>query len=432
MKGWSSGWGNDFAESSVGFQYIAWKDFEPNNVTPGNGLTYNFTKVEEIIARNGSKGRHLTLRLYCDWDGGTGDDNCPAWLYSESKVRKLIGDNGRFVTDYNDPTFIKEAVQAIQALAAHYDSDPRIYMFQLGILGYWGEWHTSGSSFGGNSYNIADVTKTQILDAYKVNFKNKKIVGRYPWSEPLKSAGWIGFHNDYFVANNGHSDEFDRAVDAGKYWLQGPIGGEVPPRSDSEAMTERQALFNTAKGLNMIETGHYSSMQPGNYRRVSGQDYYDNYMKFHKRMGYNFQINDAQFFDTLSRTSELSVTVLGSNTGIAPFYYDWDIEFALLDQSGTPVTLKKSQQKITGIQPLAAYQFSASLPLTSVPANTYRLGIRLVQPGAASAKSDKWSLDARNTYILFANDMTVVDGKWNEQTKALEGGWSILGNVKVQ
>ncbi|MFK7996482.1 MAG: hypothetical protein AB8B87_20255, partial [Granulosicoccus sp.] len=33
LKGWNSGWdgGNDHPESSVGFQYIPWKDFEPSD-----------------------------------------------------------------------------------------------------------------------------------------------------------------------------------------------------------------------------------------------------------------------------------------------------------------------------------------------------------------------------------------------------------------
>ena len=26
------------------------------------------------------------------------------------------------------------------------DSDPRIYAFQIGLIGYWGEWHSYGYS----------------------------------------------------------------------------------------------------------------------------------------------------------------------------------------------------------------------------------------------------------------------------------------------
>ena len=54
-------------------------------------------------------------------------------------------------------------------------------------------------------------------------------MGRYPWREPLKSTGDIGFHNDYFGPVP-HSNEFDEAIFDGNKWIEGPIGGEYPPQ----------------------------------------------------------------------------------------------------------------------------------------------------------------------------------------------------------
>ena len=114
-------------------------------------------------------------------------------------------ENGKYITNFNNEKYLSEAKEVINALSIRYDSDPRIFAFQIGLIGYWGEWHSYG--YSGNFY-LTDETKNKILRFYKDNFQNKKLMGRYPWKEPLKSTGDIGFHNDYFGPVP-HSDEFD-------------------------------------------------------------------------------------------------------------------------------------------------------------------------------------------------------------------------------
>ena len=426
LKGWNSGWdgGNDHPESSVGFQYIPWKVFEPRD-----GY-FDRSAVENILDNEGSKNRHLILRLYCDWHGNDAESDCPSWMYSDAGVARLRGDNGRYITDFNDPQYIEQAKDAISALADEYDNDPRIYALQMGVIGYWGEWHSWGSSFNGNSYDITNDTQQAILNAYAASFTNAKIMGRYPWREPTQSAGGIGFHNDYFVANNGHSEEFDDAVATGSQWTQNPIGGEVPPRGNGEASSERAALFNGQLGENIIETGHYSTMKAGSYRVSEGQQGYEGYMRLHKMMGYNYQIDLARFTESVSSSESLSVELIGTNIGVAPMYFDWDVQFALLDNSNQPVASQETGDRLTIILPGSMFNFSTDLALDALSSGEYRLAVRIVQPGADDSKQQRWKLDARNTYILFSNDIPVVDGVWNNNR--LVGGWSVLGNVSVQ
>jgi hypothetical protein len=426
QKGWNSGWWDEgHSEASVGFQYIPWKNFEPSN-----GV-FDYTAIEDIISRSGSRGRHLVLRLFCDWYGDEFTSNaCPAWLYSEVGVDRLQGENGRYITDYNNPDFINEAVQAIEALAAVYDNDPRLYAVQMGILGYWGEWHTHGSSFDGSSFPLEYATTSAILNAYKSNFINKKIMGRYPWRNPAGSAGGIGFHNDYFVAEDGHSDEFDEAVAVGAKWRDGPIGGEVPPRSSDEKIRERSILYETSKGNSMIDTGHYSTMKPGSYIRKEGWSNYDGYMRLHKRMGYNYQIDHARFSETFTAAEDLLVELVGTNIGVAPIYYDWNVQIALLDSNDEPVVLTEVITDLTSIMPSNFFTFSAALAGDSMTSGVYKLAIRIIQPDADQAKDSVWKLDARNTYILFSNELPVIAGAWGSDN-ALIGGWSLLGEVTV-
>lgn len=426
LKGWNSGWdgGNDHPESSVGFQYIPWKEFEPRDGK------FDRNAVENIIDNEGSKNRHLILRLYCDWHGKDYESDCPAWMYTQAGVKRLKGDNGRYITDYNSPEYIAQAQDAIRALAAAYDDDPRIYAVQMGVIGYWGEWHTWGSDFGGDFYNITRNTEDAILTTYTTSFDNAKIMARYPWRDPTQSANGIGFHNDFFVANNGHSEEFDTAVTTGNQWTSNPIGGEVPPRGNGEANNEKNALFNGGAGRAIIEAGHYSTMKAGDYRVTAGDSNYESYMRLHKQMGYNYQIDLARFPQSLSRSNQLNAQVIGTNIGVAPMYFDWDVQFALLDANDNPVITENSSTNLTSILPGAMFTFSSDIALSTVASGDYRLAVRIIQPGADQAKGIDWKLDARNTYILFSNDLPVIEGRWNNNR--LIGGWSVLGDVAVQ
>jgi hypothetical protein len=424
-KGWNSGWWNQFEEASVGFQYIAWKDFEPIN------NQFDFAKIEEIINRPGSAGTHFVLRLYCDWAPSDANSDCPAWLYSQVGVKRLKGDGGTSITDYNDPNYLSEAVQAIQALANHYDGDPRVHAFQLGVLGYWGEWHTSGFKMNGVSYTISDTAKNTILNTYKTSFTKAKIQGRYPWLEPLTSTGGIGFHNDYFVPNNGHSDSFDTTLSAGGQWLNGPVGGEAPPRDNAVIPAETQALLATSKGDSMIATGHYSTMAPGAYRATAGSTYYDGYMKLHRMMGYNYQIESVNFADTLSRSATMSIQLMAKNIGVAPIYYDWQVQFALLNSQDDPVMLAPISFRLATVKPGESFTLATNLFPANVSPGNYRLAVRMIQPGADVAKTGPWKLDARNAYILFANDLPTLAGSWRTDN-ALKGEWSVLGGISLR
>ncbi len=426
LKGWNSGWDgdNDHPESSVGFQYIPWKVFEP--VDGG----FNRDAVEQIIDNAGSRNRHLILRLYCDWHGDKAESDCPSWMYSDAGVARLQGSNGRYITDFNDAQYIAQAEAAIQALASEYDNDPRIYAVQMGVIGYWGEWHTWGSDFNGNAYDLTDATKNAILNAYQSSFSNAKIMARYPWREPTQSANGLGYHNDFFVVNDGHSEQFDEALTSGSQWTMGPIGGEVPPRGNGEASVERAELFDGSTGQAILQSGHYSTMKAGSYRVTEGQSGYQEYMRLHKMMGYNYQIDVARFAETVSQAGQLSVELIGTNIGVAPMYFNWDVQFALLDANDNPVAMQKASSDLTSILPGALFNFSTVIPVNAVTRGNYQLAVRIVQPGADTDKSTAWQLDARNTYILFSNDLSVVDGQWVDSK--LQGGWSVLGSVAVQ
>jgi len=414
LKGWNSGWWNDHEYASVGFQYISWDKFEPNN----DG-TFDFDYVEEVINRDGTKGRHLILRLYTDWFEEAGG---PDWLYDDLGVKKL-SDRSKTLTDFNDPNYIKEAKQAIQALANKYDNDPRMYTFQIGLIGYWGEWHTH--AFEG--FKFERETENSILNTYQNNFNRVQLMGRYPWREPLSTVDFIGFHNDFFGPVS-HSFSFDESIEEGNKWKNGPIGGEYPPEV-SEAQFDE--MYNSPLGMKIIETGHYSTMQAENACEKKPSNC-EGFMRMHRKMGYNYQIVKAVFADELSINDAFNVSININNIGVAPMYYDWDIQLALLKDNEVVTYLDTDDYDLRAAAPDQLFTINSNKEkLTDINLGNYELAVRIIQPNADDAKDFIWGLDARNTYILFSNELPVIEGVWNTNDNSLTGGWSVLGTISI-
>ena len=419
MKGWNTGWWKDYDYASVGFQYIKWKDFEPTNGS------FNYDYIEEVINRPGSAGRHLILRLYTDWYGDNEiSDGGPDWLFDQIGVERLKDENGKYITNFNNEKYLSEAKEAINALSLRYDSDPRIYTFQIGMIGYWGEWHSYGYS---EDFHLTNETKDQILTFYKDNFQNKKLMGRYPWIEPLKSTGGIGFHNDYFGPVP-HSDEFDEAIFDGNKWIEGPIGGEYPPQISQNDFNQ---IYLSELGETMIKKGHYSTMKVINACENESDELCDVFMKLHRLMGYNYQIEKCKFQERLLTTELLSIELEINNIGVAPMYYDWDVEFGILSDENELLKIIETDYKTTNILPGDNMFFRVEKSIADFLKGKYNIGVRILQPGSRIKKPEVWKLDSRNAYILFSNEIEVINGYWND-LNAIEGGWSILGEFDIE
>jgi hypothetical protein len=100
------------------------------------------------------------------------------------------------------------------------------------------------------------------------------------------------------------------------------------------------------------------------------------------------------------------------------------------NDQGQPVTQGIADHQLMTAMPGTSFTLSQQLKLAGVLPGKYRMSIRIIQTGADLPKATPWKLTARNTYIVFANDVPTVDGSWAGDN-SLKGGWSILGAVTV-
>ena len=446
LKGFGSSWDRkNEPHASVGFQYIEWGKFEPADDQ------FDWDYVEETLNRPGSKGRHVILQFVVDWDNhadlipAPDSYRGPSWL-SPEVTDSLVGpavvdaenapDRIGRATDYNHPEFLDQAIVAIDTLfngdETHpgLGNDPRVFIIQVGVLGYFGEWHT----YPVEEWAPQPFAKQAIFDAYINNLGGDGLTQvRYPKEDEdiLVPQAGLGYTNGSATPTP-HGYEFGELVWEDQLWMNGPIGGEWPPAIENEYW---HRFFASHEGIFFLWMGGYSTMTPPTFAEIQEQvpgwdaNPYGYFMFMHNMMGYNFHANVSS---QSTKPDQTKIEVKLTNVGIAPFYKDWLVDLAIIDaQSGKVVDVIEANTDIRSLGPGQSTTIDGLSSKQLDADGEYEIGLRISQPGAVLDKDAGWKLKARNTYVELCGSKKVIPGAWDEK-HALRGGWNIVANLKTE
>ncbi len=497
--------------ATVGYQNFNWADLEPVDDQ------FDWTRVDnELSARAGSRNKHVIVQLNAEWTQGDTAGRTPDWFINDPRFEKNEDElgfaNGGYQSHKYESEFYQEEVKEFIAEFIHrFKDDPRIFIIQMGMVGYFGEFNV----FPNDDLWLPEDIKTMFFEHYRDHLfgeierdsSGKLVVvesgaggsnsenysgysaltqARYPaelgYNVPTDGIGytngWINIdgipgdgNNDDDIGNSDFNDAIDQIAtgDGRKLWNLGPIGGEWPPNRQpgNEGVQEEWTSFwGTLAGEDYLKRGHYSFARPPqvdtistllgseNWRLVpEGWNFFagdakqvgDNYegenaggdlfRNWHRMMGYNYQLSNIQHYFSAGQT-RINISFDVENVGLAPFYFDWNVELAILDSGNNMVQLipvDNTDMRTWRTNEISSVEAGANLAFdVSLPASEYRIGLRLSQPGATEPKTEIWELDARNTYIVISNDVDVIDGEWrSDLMNTLQGGWNILDDVVI-
>jgi hypothetical protein len=300
---------DDFPHS-MEFFYVPLKDLmnDYDSYTFETGLESN---IEEIDGRN-----HQTIfRVYLDYPGAP--TGIPDFLLNGLTLNTYTEYGGGQSPDYTNETLISTLEQFIGELGQIYDGDTRIAFIEVGLLGFWGEWHT----YPHESWFPDEIIQNRILHAFDNAFNTTQILVRYPTADSPTLN--IGFHDDSFAYETIGEDEWVFAnllEDAGAQnrWQEVPIGGEIYPNIQttmwelippSEVQDFEQCVDATHASWMIYDEIFYGSFTSGEKSRAR-----DGALL----LGYQF------FVSAISSTRDnnmLTINVTLENKGSAPFYY---------------------------------------------------------------------------------------------------------------
>lgn len=362
------------------------------------------TKLNEISAR-----RHQSVfRVYLDYPKKpsgipgfllNGADKLPTRNYEDH------GNKGVSLSpDYNNPALRAALKNFIAALGERYDGDPRIGFLQIGLLGFWGEWHT----FPHNEWMPPLPVQEEILAAFDSAFERTPLLVREPKDAAFAKYS-IGYHDDSFAYTtlappDWHFQGRLAAYGETERWKTRPIGGEVRPEiqpglwEDPSSVPKGQEFIRCVETIRpswMLANGAFVRKLSPPARKLAEQH--------SRKLGYEFHVVSAD----LSNPSPITATI--RNTGVTPFYHDWPLELAFLDASGRIAHTARTDWKLTGLLPGDPDRsWSHTIQAGTLTAGTYRVLLRAVNP-------------LENGLLLrFANEAQDAD---------LEG-WLTLGKIR--
>ncbi|MCS6831099.1 MAG: DUF4832 domain-containing protein [Armatimonadota bacterium] len=394
LKGWaaySEEWNRYALPARMAYFYVSWRELEPERGR------YRFAEWEASRWENTSaRGKHIVFRLYLDYPNlPTG---VPQWVVDSGVAMRPynIPDIGRgMAPDYDDPRLLNPLLEFIAALGERYNRNARVAFIALGTLGFWGEWHT----WPRHELFASEATQRAVVQAYRRAFPNKVLLARYPY--PATSEPWLGYHDDMFPEDTDYYEGqgyewyfLPQLRKAGREnnWKIAAIGAEMVPNQGKKYLSTEWAKTRTMlERMHLTWVGPYCPILETNLTEPE----LENARWMVRRMGYQYRLTEVAW---RLRERNLSLQVRGVNEGVAPFYYPWAAEIALLRPDDSVAQVHRADVDITRWLP-GDFYFGAQMPL-QVGEGRYRLAIGIRDP---------W----RNTPdIRFANKLPYVQG-WN-------------------
>ncbi len=428
---------NDFPHSMEYF-YVPLR----NLMNGPNSFTFE-TGMEPQLESITSRGHQAVLRVYLDYPTRT--TGIPQFLldgglqvHHYAFYGNSMQSTGSVSPNYDDPKLVQALTNFIAAFGARYDGDPRIGFVEVGLIGFWGEWHTwpmDGYTQPTAVYQAlpdpheanwmpSQDTQAKILTAFNQAFTKTRILLRYPMLpvngqsfSPGRQVAYasldlnMGYHDDSFAYNTLFGEdwyfmsklEWSGGIDK---WKTQPIGGELrpeiqlavwnepPTRTDVEdfsaAVDDSHVSWLIAHAL--FTTRSVTSATPTYQRALAGA----------QRMGYEFYVSAVKLPD-VAAGSPLHVSVRVQNTGVAPFYYDWPLELAVLDGAGQRVATYDPDWHINNILPTGAgeppyTEWTYNDPSPQLAPGSYRLALHVVNP-LANGMALKFADSAQDTTL---------------------------------
>jgi hypothetical protein len=344
--------------------------------------TFTFaTGLEPLLSDVASRGHQAVFRVYLDYPSlPTG---VPQFLIDGGLVMRAYTDYGGGQSpDYENPNLVAALEAFVAAFGAKYDADPRIGFITEGLLGFWGEWHT----YPHDSWFASVGTQNDVLHGFASAFTKTKLLVRKPTADSPTLP--VGYHDDSFAyetlpptASNFWPLVLAEGVQ--DIWTTQPIGGELRPEIQSSVFDsppvspdDYATCVTTTHASWLINQTAFdpSFTGPKLTRALAGSG----------ALGYDLRVTSARV--SLSRDgSPAQLDLRVSNGGVAPFYYDWPIEVAVLD-GNTVVQTWHPPWRLSTLLPGSVTELSTSMAVPQLSSGgPYTMGVRVLNPLAQGA-----------------------------------------------
>ena len=345
-------------------------------VVTGEG-SYDWSQFESTLETIKSRGHQAAFRFYLDHPGReTGVPDYllgPGGIDQSRKYTAYNNNNVSFSPDYSDPRIQSLMKDFVAALGKKYDGDPRIGFITTGLIGFWGEQHTtpmngrvSADNPNGENWMPPRDVELNVYRAWDQAFNATKLLNRSP-AKDLSDMN-VGFHDDSFAYSTlptaaWHFLSYMQEAGLSNRWQTEAIGGEIQPPVQMCVFDESVPCEEGKQAENFDEALQGTHASWLMVRRAWDPGYtgaaLEKAKAAHASLGYDFAATESRIQNTNGTTT---VSLKITNRGVAPFYYNWPVEFSILDANGTAVATQKVDANLPSLLPGQTAELTAALP----------------------------------------------------------------------
>jgi hypothetical protein len=379
---------------------MEWGYFALRDIVVGN-RQYDWSPLEQQLQNSASKGCQFWCRFYLEWPGKPNaiphyllEDGMAAYAWTNTNTQPFPP-AVNFTPDYEDGRLRRALQDFIAEFGRRYDGDPRLGFVSVGLLGTWGEWHNHPSNFLFASKTV----QTEVYEAYEKAFRTTKILARYPAgnSDPVYASNHerrLGYHDDSFAWATVHTGRREddwffesrlRRAGALEKWRAQPIGGEVRPEVWDCLFADPSCAPPGQEYERALTVTHASLLaNHGVFREQLDPEVRSRALRAAQQLGYELYVSEA-IIRASDHAPELLATLSLTNTGVAPFYYNWPVELGACTRFGQRLLqIWPTEWKLSDIQPgQPATVWATRVGFPDLPEGDYKLLLRSRNPMAS-------------------------------------------------
>ena len=321
--------------STIHYARWGWRELEPQ---PGK---LNTEFLDRTLKMTHDSGQKLAFRVMC-CSTSTNRPYHPQWLREIGGKELQCDHNGSgpfLIPDLDDPIVLEKHLDFIKRLGERYDGHPDIDQIDLGSIGWWGEWHLSGSK----TCKITSLENCRkVVDAYLVAFKKTPLLmlvggGEYLKSATQQGAGWRadclgdmgGFSKTWCHMRQGYP-MWIKESGIQETWKTAPIAWETcwDMRKWVNDGWSLRYIFNYALALHGSVINNKSAPLP------NGANVRAEVERFLRRLGYRLVLKELKHPASIKAGDKMEIAMKWQNTGSAPCYRPYRLAYRLTDGKG--------------------------------------------------------------------------------------------------
>jgi hypothetical protein len=319
--------------STVQYARWGWSELEPQQGT------LNTAFLDKVLKESHDSGQKLTFRVMCCSTTRNAPYH-PKWLRGIGGKELMAEYGSTFypIPDMDDPIVLNAHLHFIKRLGERYDGHADIDHVDLGSIGWWGEWHLTGS----NKNRLPTLeNRKKVVDAYLAAFKKTPLLMLIGDGDCLKYAcaqgtGWRadclgdmgGFSRTWCHMRNAYPTEVSLVPDT---WKTAPVAWETcwDMRKWVNDGWPLRYIFNYALACQASVINNKSAPLPDR------ADVRPEIERFLRRLGYRFVLKELKHPAQVKAGGKLELSMQWQNLGSAPCYKPYHLAYKLDDGKGS-------------------------------------------------------------------------------------------------